>query len=145
MAYSYGATTGIWKRPFRHYQPSEPATLCVLEASKAAGSLGWRSLRSYIMLLSSTISSRICIYPADTRNIRGSATMIRLRISLHIYIIYIHHVHVYTKTKSEGRNSKYQLKNIIIQHRRGRGPTHTHKHILIYLLINVAGARNNTA
>ena len=122
--YSYGGTTGIWKRPFRHHQPSEPASLCVLEASKAAGSLGWWSLRSYIMLLSWNH------FLADTRNIRGSATMIRLRISLQIYIyiyiyIYIHHVHVYTKTNTEGRNSKYQLKNIIIYQIRGRGPTHT--------------------
>ena len=33
MAHSYGGTTAIWKRPI------------------PAGSLGWRSLRSYIMLL----------------------------------------------------------------------------------------------
>ena len=61
--------TAIWKRPIRHHQLSEPAALRLLEASKAAGSLGCRSLRSYIMLLSSTTSSRICIYAADTRYI----------------------------------------------------------------------------
>ena len=48
MAHSYGGTTAIWKRPIRHHQPSEPAALCLLEASKAAGSPGWRSLRSIL-------------------------------------------------------------------------------------------------
>ena len=89
MAHSYVGTTAIWKRPIRHHQPSVPAALCLLEASKAAGSLGWRSLISYIMLFSSTTSSRICIYAADTRNIRRLATLILLRISLQVYIIKI--------------------------------------------------------
>ena len=36
---------------------SEAAALCLLEASKAAGSLGWRSLRSYIIYYCSSTTS----------------------------------------------------------------------------------------
>ena len=47
VAHSYGGTATIWKHPTHHHQPSEPAALCLLKASKAVGSLGWLSLRSY--------------------------------------------------------------------------------------------------
>ena len=92
MAHSYGGTTAIWKRPIRHHQPSEPAALCLLEASKAAGSPGWRSLRSYIMLLFDIHRPlpRVYeyIYAADTRYIHGSATLIRPCISLQVWYNY---------------------------------------------------------
>ena len=111
--------------------PAKRTRNFVSPRGKQSGGLAWLvvfEIPYYVIVINHFL--------ADTRNIRGSATMIRLRISLQIYIyiyIYIHHVHVYTKTNTEGRNSKYQLKNIIIYIKGGGAPhTPTHTFLFIY-------------
>ena len=75
--------------------PANRTRRFVFPRGKQSGGFAWLAVFE-ILLLSSTTSSRICIYAADTRNIRESATLIRLRISLQTCIYSLTHTHAYT-------------------------------------------------
>ena len=78
--------------------PAKRARRFVSPRGKQSGGFAWLAvfeiLYYVIVWYSSTTSSRIWIYAADPRYIRGSATLIRPRISLQIYI----YMYMYTCT-----------------------------------------------